>query len=103
RGLGGAKAEGRGEDGPAAGAHALQLAGDLREHHGGRLPDPEEGAAARGHGAVRYLGAGEAALDLVLRLLGADLARRAPALVLRRRVRALRVGRRRLPADASQR
>ncbi len=40
-------------------------------------------------------------LDLVLRLLGADLARRASALVLRRRVRPLRVGRARLHADAS--
>ena len=82
-----AQAQGGGADRPAAGAHALELARDLRQHHGGRLPDPEEGPAAGRLRAVRHLGAGEAEVDLVLRLLGPDLARRAPALVLRRRIR----------------
>ena len=31
-------------DRPAAEPHALELARDLRQHHGGRLPDPEERA-----------------------------------------------------------
>ena len=83
-----AQAQGGDPDRPAAEPHALQFAGDLREHHGGRLPDPAQGPAAGRHGAVRHLGAGKAAVDLVLRLLGRGLARRAPALVLRRRIRA---------------
>ena len=45
------------------------------------------------------LGAGEAELDLVLRLLGRDLARRASIVVLRRRIRAHGVGRARLQAE----
>ena len=45
--------------------------------------------------------AGEAEVDLVLRLLGRAFARRAPALVLRRRIRPHGVGRGRLRADAS--
>ena len=52
---------------------------------------------------VRHLGAGEAALDLLLRLLRAAFARRASALVLRRRIRAHGRGRRRLQAEPSAR
>src|ERR1700745_3430899 len=55
------------------------------------------------HGAVRHLGSGEAEVDLVFRLLGRDLARGAPVVVLRRRIRALRVGGARLHADPSHR
>ena len=42
-------------DRPAAQPHALELAGDLRQHHGGRLSDPEEGHEAGRLGAVRHL------------------------------------------------
>ena len=99
-----AQAQGRRADRSAAGAHALELARDLRQHHGGRLPDPEDGPAARRLRAVRHFGAGKAAVDLVLRLLGRDLARRASALVLRRRIRAYarparRTSRRRIRND----
>ena len=61
------------------------------------------GPAAGGLRAVRHLRPGEAALDLVLRLLGPAFARRAPALVLRRRVRPHGRRRARLQADASAR
>ena len=44
---------------PAA-AHALQLAGDGRRHHGGGLSDAEARPEARGLRAVRHLGAGKA-------------------------------------------
>ena len=98
-----AQAQGRGADRPAAGLHALQFAGDLRKPDGGRLPDAAQGATARRHGVVRHLAAGTSALDLVLRLLRTALARRASALVLRWRIRALRVRRARLHAHASQR
>ena len=60
---------------------------------------PREGPEAGGVRAVRHLGSGEAEIDLLLRLLGTRLARRAPALVLRRRIRAHGGGRGRLQAD----
>src|SRR5712691_1405399 len=47
-----AQAQGRCADRPAAGPHALQFIGDLREYHGGRLPDAKEGTATGRHGAV---------------------------------------------------
>ena len=72
----------------AAGAHALELAGNDRRYPGGRLSDAEDGPEAGRPGAVRRVGAGKAALDFVLRLLGPDLARRASIVVLRRRIRA---------------
>src|SRR5215831_13274913 len=64
-----AQAQGGGADRFAAGPHALEFARDLREHHGGGVPDSEKGAAAGRHGAVRYFGSGETEVDLVLRLL----------------------------------
>jgi len=67
----------------------------------GRLSDPEEGPASRPAWSVRHLQPGEAALDLVLRLLGPASARRAPALVLRRRIRPHGVELAGLRADAS--
>ena len=73
--------------------HALELARGRRRHHGGRLPVPEAGAEARRLRAVRHLGAGEAEVDRVRRPLGREVARRAPALVLRRRIRAHGLGR----------
>ena len=82
-------------------AHALELAGDVRQHHGGGLPDPEDGPEAGRHRTVRHLHAGEAEVDLVLRLLGPAFARRASAVVLRRRIRAHGLRRARLRADAS--
>ena len=85
---------------PAARQHALELAGDLREYDGGRLSDLEKGSAARGLRAVRYFQTGKSQIDFVFRLLRAAFARRAPALVLRRRIRALRVRIARFRADA---
>src|SRR2546426_102061 len=82
---------------------ALEIAGTLRKHHGSRLSDSEEGAAARRHGAVRHFGAGKTQVDLVLRLLRRHLARRAPTLVLRRRVRPLRLRRAGFYANAPER
>ena len=80
--------------------HALEFARMLRQqHHGGGLSDAEDRPAAGRNGAVRRLGAGKAALDLVLRLLGRDLARRASIVVLRRRIRAHGFGRARLQAE----
>ena len=70
-----------------------------QQHHGGGLSDAEDGTAAGRLGAVRRVGAGEAALDFVLRLLGADLARRASIVVLRRRIRPHGVGRARLQTE----
>src|SRR5262249_38902210 len=81
----------------AAGPYALELARDLREHHGGGLSDPEKAAAAGRHGAVRHLGARETEVDLVLRLFGRGLPRGAPAVVLRRRISPMPVRRPRLP------
>ncbi len=98
-----AQAEGGGADRPAAGAYALELAGNVRRHPGGRLSDAEGRTAAGRLRTVRRVGAGEAALDLVLRLLGRDLARRASIVVLRRRIRAHGVGRARLQAEPSAR
>ena len=97
------KPEGGGADRPAAGPHALELARALRQHHGGRLPDAEERTAAGRLRAVRHFGAGKAEIDRVLRLLGAALARRASALVLRRRICHMALGRTRLHADAPAR
>ncbi len=62
---------------------------------------PEGRAEAGGLRAVRHLRAGKAEVDRLLRLLRPALARRAPALVLRRRVRPPGVRRARLPADPS--
>ena len=96
-----AQAESGGADRTAAGLYALELAGAVRRHHGGGLSDAEDGPAAGRAGAVRRVGAGEAALDLVLRLLGPTLARRASVLVLRRRIRAHGGGRARFHAQPS--
>ena len=74
-----------------------------QQHPGGRLSDAEEGPAAGRRRTVRCVGAGEAALDLVLRLLGRDLARRASIVVLRRRIHPHGLGRRRLQAEQSAR
>ena len=53
--------------------HALQLAGGRRRHHGRRLSDARKsGQKPAGLRVVRHLGAGKAALDLVLRSLGPD-------------------------------
>ena len=95
-----AQAEGHLPDRSAARQHALELAGDLRKYDGGRLSDLEKGSAARGLRAVRYFQAGKSQIDFVLRLLRTALARRASALVLRRRIRALRLGVARFRSDA---
>ncbi len=81
-------------------AHAIEFARDLRQPDGGGLPDAEKRPAARRVRAVRHFGSRAAEIDLVLRLFGADLARRASALVLRRRIRPYGIGRARLHADA---
>ncbi len=52
---------------------------------------------------VRHLGAGEAALDLVFRLLGTDIARRASVMVLRRRICAHGLRLARLQAEQPER
>ena len=83
-----AQAQGGGADRPAAGLHALELAGDHRQHDGGRLPDARRRAEAGRLRAVRHLGAGEAAARSPSSIArGRAFARRAPALVLRRRIR----------------
>ena len=79
--------------------HALELARRVRRHHGGRLSDAESRTEAGRARAVRHFGAGKAALDRVLRLLGPEFARRASAVVLRRRIRAHGVRRARLQAE----
>ena len=60
--------------------------GDGRRHHGGRLSDRRARAAARRLRAVRHLGAGEPALDHLLRLLRPKFPRRPPAVVCRRAI-----------------
>ena len=82
-----------------ASPHALQLAGDGRRHHGGRLPGAEARTEAGGLRAVRHLRARDAQVDRLRRRLRARLARRAPAVVLRRRDRAHGRRRARLQAD----
>src|SRR4029453_15039176 len=98
-----AQAESGGADRLAAKLHALEFAGDHRQRDGGGLPDAESGPAARGLGALRHIGAGKAEVDRVRRRVGPDLARRASALVLRRRIRAPECWRGRLQADAKER
>ena len=83
-------------------AHALQLAGDGRRHPRRRLPDPAAGPAAGRVRAVRHLDPGKPAADLVYRLLRPAFARRAPALVRRRRDHPHVVGRARLHPDPPQ-
>jgi hypothetical protein len=78
-------------DRPAAGAHALELARDLRQHHGGRLPDPEEGLQPAGM-ELFDISVPEKPKSISFFDCSGDLARRAPALVLRRRIRPQRLG-----------
>ena len=66
--------------------HALELAGGHRQYHGGRLSDPEGRAEAGRIRAVRHFGAGKAEDHRVRRPLRAAFARRAPVVVLRRRI-----------------
>src|ERR1700731_5034225 len=87
-----AQAESGVPDRSAARQYALQFVGNLRQHDGGGLSDLEEGFAAGGLRAVRYFETGKSQIDFVLRLLRAAFARRASAMVLRRRICALRVG-----------
>ena len=98
-----AQAQGGLPDRPAAGLHALELAGDHRQRDGGRLSVPEGRPEAGRLRAVRHLQAGEAEVDRVRRLLGPVFARRAPALVRRRRIRPHGVRRGRLRAEPSAR
>src|SRR5256885_2242788 len=81
--------------------HALELAGADRQHHGGRLPDPEGGAAAGRLRAVRHIETRKPEIDRLRRLLGSAFARRPSAVVLRRRIRAHGRRRSRLQTDPS--
>ena len=81
-------------------SNSLEVTGDIMAV---AYQTPEGRAEAGRARAVRHLGAGEAALDLVLRLLGRAFARRASVVVLRRRIRAHGLGRARLQAEPSAR
>ena len=71
-------------DRAAASQRAFQLAGGVRRHHGGRVPDRHAWRDAGGDRAVRHLQAGTAAQHQLHRSLRPAVARRAPALVRRR-------------------
>ena len=85
-------------DRPAASQRAVELAGGVRQHHGGGVPDRHAWCDAGGDRAVRHLDAGAAAQHQLHRPLGAAVARRAPALVHRRQDDPLLQRRRRLHA-----
>ena len=77
-------------------SNSLELTGNIMAvAYQTQQPGPE----ARRLRAVRHLGAGAAEVDRVRRCVGAAFARRASALVLRRRIRAHGRGRARLQAD----
>src|SRR5207302_2491647 len=70
----------------AAIAYAVQLAGDGRRRHGGRVSDQGPRATARRVRIVRYFDTGKPAPHYLRRSLRADLARRPPVVVFRRRI-----------------
>ena len=76
-------------DRSAASQRAFQLAGGLRQYHGGRLPDRHARCDTGGDRAVRHLQAGRAAQHQLLRLVRPTVARRASAVVHRRQDDAL--------------
>ena len=80
-------------------SNSLEVVGDIMAV---AYQTQKVGQKPAGLRAVRHVGAGEAEVDLVLRLLGRELARRAPAVVLRRRIRPHGVRRAGLPAAATR-